>query len=498
MKKILILIISFIIIFANCSSGKTIKITNDSETPIVFIHGLLAYPGFSFYHMAEKFIAYGLDKNKLHFLLLPRIGFNSKEHAWHSLFSFAKYNKDNWANCGNSKHNTFALKNMIDKITQKKEVNKVNLIAHSNGTAIIREVLMDPKYAQKIKKVFFISGFADVSGATGKNIITSYLNDITPNHKLPDHVEYFAISSESDANLDATDQYYGAPKNKNKNKNPFQNSIRFFPQNIGNNFNIPGLDHTMVTTDIKAINKIFYLITGIKNPVTKYEKIISLSGRIIDKSKKFLQKAEKNATVTMEYYDIKTGKVLVKVGTKKVNEDGYYYFETIKPQQYLKITVKNKNGQNIFFLTKKIKNSNPILDFSAPKKLEVNNEKGKVKLIIVSRYEFFNKSKYKNIPSNEFWGKVTVNGFKPMYINNDILPENKPFRYVLLHLQNYGFSINNIFNFSEDIIEYQMFKNKDVYIESKLNDGKKITVKINTNDRWKNINNHLVYLYDSN
>ena len=498
-------------------------------TPIIFVHGL-GDTGGAFYYLWEKFAAQGFPVNKMSAILLPRVstsidpnGGNTK-YGWYTMLSSKPYNRENWLAAGNTVHNKEALKNDIDRLIKVTGAGKVDLVGHSNGTFIIRELLMDPVYAAKVRKAVFISGLADVSGSHDVNIPPRYYQDISSN--LPATVEYYAISSEGE--LDFSGSIWGTPNNNLPF--PYKNRMTYFNTNPGyipsaTNHNVPLMDHRRINANDETFSTIYQWLIG-KVPKQNPTKpsAANIGGRIVliedpgpDITVKYKQAGLKTGgTVKVYYYDPNTGAETEMAGSSIIDTNiGSYLIEKLDPSKYLKIVISANGATSVYFLADKIQYHNLALDFLAPEVLPSDNEKGKVSIDITSLYSFLSRDAYTvtdadtgkqyTRPADTYSGNIMAPGCVDFHQTSDAICCGDPRAYSFVRLQNFGSSNvaiptnastwfgGNVWRFDEN--NPTNYDGKIITITHNLNGVGDKKAQISGDDRQANISNYILYLY---
>lgn len=501
------ILILFFLMYNGCggNTGDSLSAGVDSQwpdlnTPVIFVHGLSATGGDSFYNMYEKFCLYGFPESRMAIPLLPRInaGAFNGNYAWYTPVSPLSYSAAHWtANYINAD----SLKEVIDLLAPGPR-SKVNLVGHSNGTAVILKLLAKyPVYSGKIKKIVFISGFADLSGADGLDNIVSDLNSCMPFSDLPPDIEYYAISSESDANINLSETIYGRPSKNNLE--PFGNTIRYWPMDesdriVETNFNVTGMDHQAILTSEKTIRQVFTWLTGVSPRVEVEPALITAGGRIVAASG-YSQQGVASGSVKLEYYDPLTGSVTGLAGECAISSGGRYSISGVSTSRYLKMTVRANADVNVYFFAERIKYNNSALDFNAPERIASDNLNGMVSVQVICRYSYLSSTVYKKRRSDSFSGRVRAEGCSEVILDSSCIPMSVPSSYLSINLANFGSTdtttgTGNSFNFDPDALN--SYASKNVYFTADLqNMGVKTTVMINGADRSNNIRNHIVYLY---
>ena len=471
------------------------------NTPVIFVHGIASIGGDTFYNMYEKFASYGFPENRMCIPLLPRINVGSlnSNYAWYTAVSVGAYNSSHWQA---NNINADTLKETIDQMAPGPDA-KVDLVGHSNGTAVILKLLAKyPSYSVKIRKIVFVSGFADVSAANGFDNIVSDLHHVMPFDDLPANIEYYALSSESDANIDSTEGVYGRPSNSNPD--PFDDTIRFWHMDSGDdinetNYNITGMDHQRILTCDESINQVFEWLTGAAPVIQPVPATVTIGGRIVLAGivNGYSQQGASSGTVTLKYYDPATGLETGPAGSSSISSAGRYSIPGVSTSGYLKMTVQANGGKNVYFFANRINHNSNALDFDAPVPVTSNNANGRISVRIMCRYSYLSYSSYNERSRDLYSGKIEATGCTTKNQSSSCITRTAPSSYLSINLRNYGTTgtaTGNIYNFDPYLANN--YKSKSVYVTSDLQDtGVKIKVCINGADRMNNIENHIVYLY---
>lgn len=472
----------------------------DFTTPVIFVHGLTGIGGDTFYNMYEKFAAFGFPESKMAILLLPRIGAGAFDdnYAWYTPVSPFSYSSSHWK--GNYV-NADALREEIDRLAPDPG-SKVNLVGHSNGSAVILKLLVrHPAYALKINKIVFISGFADVSGADGRDNIISDLQNCMPFKSLPVNISYYAISSESDANINLVETVYGRPSNDNPG--PLGDTIRYWRMDDTDsisetNLNIPGMDHQGIITCDRTARQVYEWLTGAAPGVPVAASTITVGGRIAAASG-YSQHAVASGSVKLEYYDPANGSVTGSAGECAISSDGRYSFSGVSTDKHLKMTVAANGGTCVYFFSDRIVFNSGALDFDAPGPLAENNSDGMVSVNIMCRYSFLSSEVYGKRRADSFSGMVRAEGCSDVFLDSSCIPMSAPASCLSVNINNYGATdtttgTGNTFNFDPDL--KNDYASKNMFIAADLqNTGAKTVIRINGADRKNNIKNYIVYLY---
>lgn len=491
----IISIISALLLYPAISVNGRIPVKPDFSTPVIFVHGIESIGGDTFYNMHEKFALYGFPAGMMSIPLMPRIkaGMFDADYAWYTLFSAARYDASHWQ--GNF-INADALRDAISRAAPHPgEV--VDLVGHSNGTAVILKLLAKyPGYSSRIRKVVFISGFADVSGADGFDNIVTDLHNCMPFDRLPRNIRYYALSSGADANMDYTDLAYGKPSGGNPP--PFDNTIRFWRMDGGNgiivkNRDIPGMDHQEILTCDESVSQVFEWITGTAPPVPGTASRVTIGGRIII-VKGCTQRGAGEGSVSLEYYDPSTGLETGSAGSSAISREGGYSISSVSTGSYLKMTVNANGGTGVYFFADRIMSSSRALDFYAPEPVTSDNEDGNVSVSVMCRYSYLGPAGYSQADQGLYSGSIAAGGCTVMAQDSTGLGGLMLSVYLSLNLKNYGITAGNNYNF--DYLHLNKYASKDVYVTSELHGrGFKNIIRINGSDRINNIENHVVYLY---
>lgn len=506
--------------------------TPSFSTPVIFVHGIDSIGGDTFYNIMEKFEAYGYPASMLSMPLLPRIGIGelNVNYAWYTAVSSYNYNADHWLGDASHWHgyyyNEQELMNHIANVMQVTNSSKVDLVGHSNGTCVIRKMLARHKtyFSDKVRKVVFISGFADVSAADGLDNIASDLNAVSPIADLPledssnTKIEYYALSSESDANADNMDVLLGTPENENPA--PFDGTGRFWLMDDENNedgleetnWNIVGQDHMGVTTCDETINKVFEWLTGVAPGDLPTLSTVTIGGRIVQSGsvdsyeefgnavEAYEQKLAPSAEVSINYYDPATGAETGTWSNPVDLVDGRYTISNVSTAQYVKMKVQavgidpGNVATNIYFFANKITQNNNALDFNAPVWNTSYVKKGYVSIRIACRYSYLSYYGYAERPNDQFSGEIK-SGAETVTLGNTCLNRLAPMYYPSIYLKNFGYSTiftgGNEYKFSST-----NYGSNNVTVTSDLqNTGSKTKIIINGEDRFNHIENFIVYLY---
>lgn len=433
MKRLMTSFLAFaFLLFAGCSRNDAnnsipsglksgirpvVNPVGSGQPPVVFVHGLLGGPGFAFFNMFEKFESHGFPRGKMAVALLPRIGESptgDEEYAIYVLNGgdYATYNgswsivaseKAHWKNAGNTAYNVQALHDRINELRASTGEDKVDLVGHSNGVAVIRELLA---YANdetseyyslygdlkgKIRKVVFIAGldhvcefsticqnYQDLGLTAVPGNLSTYLSDVAPDSKLPEpcisencpenSVQYYNLTSETQFNTDSIlglgqlllqilELITGGDNCSTRIALKDTYDIEWQTNPGSNDWN--SVDHE---TDIRhqyAIKKVFCWLTGLtgtqydaNTPGSKSQ--VNISGRIMVKGgcdninpcTQFIltRPSGKPAPVEIKYYDTGTGAEISSAGSVSWNDsEGRYTINGVSTSQNLKVIVTNYN-----------------------------------------------------------------------------------------------------------------------------------------------------------
>lgn len=473
------------------------------STPVVFVHGIESIGGDTFYNMYEKFASYGFPEGMMAMPLLPRIKIGSLNinYAWYTLVSTYNYKESHW----NANYiNADVLKSEIDQLLSTTGATQVDLVGHSNGSCVIRKLLA--RYAKpgddlygKIRKIVFISGFADVSGASNLDNIGSDMNYTMPFESLPRNIEYYAISSESDANADNMESILGNPDNSNPA--PFDGTGRYWPMDDSDDFcetnvNFTGIDHHQLVTCSQTIAQVFSWLTGADPGTPSTPSSITIGGKVVlaGGTYAYQQDVVISGTVTVTYYDPATGQETGAAGSTSISTTGRYSIGNISTSQYIKMTITANGGTNVYFFANKITQNSNAIDFNAPEELTSYTSAGYVSVRVLCRYSYLSYYGYAERPKDEFAGKVEANGYTTKTIGNSCLTRLSPSIYNSIYLKNFGFT-NTLYD-NEYKFGSTTYGSNDVFVTADLqNTGVKTKIKINGADRNNNIDNFIVYLY---
>jgi hypothetical protein len=558
MKRLMICFFVFVSLLffgypQNDAVGSTV---NPSQSPVMFVPGLTAGPGSAFYNMYEKFESQGYPKEKMAIALLPKIGVpyigDSFDYAWHCIVPGEYYDRNDWIASGNTHWNVPALFKQIKALRDSTGAAKVDLVGHSNGNALIRELLayvynptdpiQDPFDSSKtidyndlqgnIGKVVFIAGFASVDDADISNILT-YLDDVAPDSLMPTTVNYYALKSETDLNsnqsMDVLKLLYYIPQNFDtgvftlgSGYTKYNDSVLWTVNGVSKS-----IDHERLPTHPQAISKVFNWLTGQSYVSPSPKTTVTISGRIIvqdgcSNDNPCNQSVLTNGLVEAKYYDISTG---VETGTagsgsSTLSSDGRYTITGLQTNKYLKITVTNNNlstsrGNNshpksVFFLADQIKQDSRNLDFYAPILITDDYANGKVAVKISCAYSAISKTPYlhNNVTrdADTYSGNISTYYYTTKYQDSTCLPKDQPTTTKSLLLKNFGSTNVNSLNGNEyNFInpdngngyesDYLYFYSMHVYVTAKLNNGNEVKARISGSDRYNNIRNHIMYLY---
>ncbi len=433
LKKIRRFLITLLIIsaisFISCSKGG--KIGNLIQNrPILFVHGI---GGTSTFHtIIEGFSGMLFSNSELKDVLLPKVGwagnFCLDENPQYCATGWPTgYSKEAWDQTGMAMSNVEKLKEAIDELIAERGSEKIDIMAHSNGSAVTRLLLTYkyPEYAEKIRKVIFFSGYADVSGCTEGNNVCRYLNDVTNN--LPENIEYHAISSESDSMMDYVSIDYG-------------NDIRFFKNNEGQNHNIVGQGHLMITTSKQAFETAYNIITGKQATCPIRKSKVQIAGFVKKYSDYFdygsygvystSQELVSGAKIKIEYFNPETGETIKTVQEELITDDnGRWGPIKVSSKKNLKITVtsSDETASKVMFFAQKITQNNLNLFTEEPTVNPdlANASAGSVFVFNVSMGQYFNRSAYKSMLPTTLDGNIKVTNNTGQEVANINLDESK-------------------------------------------------------------------------
>lgn len=581
MKRLWICIFAFVsLLFIACSQNDSqngidgsipfgmdsgIKATvGSTQTPVMFIPGLCAGPGSAFYNMYEKFESQkdgsgnSIYTGRMSIALLPKLSVpvigDSFNYAWHTIIPGEYYDRDDWIASGNTDDNLPALKTQIESLLASTGATQVDLVGHSNGNALIRELLVyanNPTHSMyslyqslqnKIRSVVFIAGFASVDDADISDILT-YLDDVAPDSLLPANVNYYAVKSTTDANNNvSTDLLKNDPLNYLPDD--FDSCIftlgsgytkeNYYLQWTNNGYK--SIDHEYLPTHIMSISKVFKWLTGqdyaapSSNPST-----VTISGRIIVQDgcsdiNPCNQSVLTNGLVEAKYYSKTSGEETGTAGSgsSSLSSNGRYTITNVSTNsdKYLKITVTdyNKsvtrggstyNAKSVYFIADRIVQNCNNLDFYDPKNITDAYADGKVSIKIVCAYSALGRNDYTYTDpvtettvtrsADTYSGHVSTYYYPTMDQDYTCLPSADPSTIKSVILKNHGStdvnSGGNEYNFidpnndGDHTYDYLYFASMHVYVTAQLNAGNEVKVQLHGYDRYDNIRDHIMYLY---
>ncbi len=512
-KSFLLIFMLLVSLNIGCSKGGD-SIFIQKKYPIMFVHGIGGVS--TFQTIREGFNSRGYSKEYLKQAFLPKIGVQGAFFQDSNPSDYSNYGPFNialWDTTGNTVSNVNALKEQIENLLLDTGANKIDIIAHSNGTTVTRLLLAHkyPEIAEKIRKVVFISGYADVSGCTEGSTVCRYLNATTSN--MPEKIDYHAISSDSDAIYDDVQA-----------RDAGGNETRFFKEEIGTNHKLIGHDHLMAATSFKAFKAAYKAITGkcaflkakkSKVKIAGFVKIATNYVPNIYNPQQYVATKQifySNAKVKIEYYDDKTGKVIKTITENPLITDvnGQWGPIKVSSKNKLKITITkaDDSASTVYFFAQKIKQNNYNLEFSAPTASVY--PAGSMMILNASFAEYYNRQAYENVSATNLDATIqylNTDGSIAKTIEldethsiNQYSPETRPLfwsthtAFTNLHqniLTDYG---QSFYGFDTLLTEAM-----DVLFTAKMTnaDGKELsnTIRINSNDLSQNRLNYLFYLY---
>ncbi len=470
-------------------------------TPVIFIHGLDGGPGLTYYNMYANFAAQGFPEVRMNAMLVPRIGVaffgDPTDYAWPYTDTSSPYDPNLWNHTGNVIYNLPALINAIQDMLKNTGASQVDLVGHSNGTALIRLLLTNPTYAavaSKVRKVVFISGYANVSGSYNLNTINYFLKSVAGDEKLPKNIKYYALSSDSDSNINSPN-----PKEYDTQYGPvWAFSTAVLPSANVTNKLFVGLDHANVHNDQNAIATVYQWLSGSTFKSLSWPRYVNIGGMIVNRGlAPYKQVPQSCGLVVVKYYDPQTGRESGFAGFSFINSQGKYSVSSVDSTKYIKIIVYANDATGVWFLGDNIRFNNNALDLVAPQPIIRFNWDGDVSIEVRTYYEFLSRIGYLNKSANSFSGKIITPGFNDIILGNAVLPGGLPSVWQSSVLLNYGITTVdmslNTYTFGYNI--NGAYNSKDIQLVSNLNNKGNITIMVNGADRSQNISDNLLYLY---
>lgn len=503
---LLIGIVTFII---SCVKGGKPKFFS-KKLPVVFVHGIGGVGTFN--TIREGFSANGYPTKKLIQVFMPKIGYTGVNCLDSNPLScpgyYPDYYRTYWDLTGNAVSNVEALKAKIDEAVSLSHTGKIDLIAHSNGTAVVRLLIAHKykEYAQKIRKVVFISGYADVSGCTTGTSLCRYLNDVTAT--LPENIKYYSVSSDSDAIFDSVQNTEGT-------------DVRYFAEGIGKNYKLIGMDHLMVATSRKSFKTIYKAITGRCPLLYGYRLLVKIGGYIRERTDYYTysvgtfptrQIKVSDAKLKIEYYSPQTGEIIKLVKDNITTDaDGNWGPIIVRADRNLKITVTNPDNtaKEVYYFAQKIKSHNLYVEFESPSALTTAVPNGSIFVCNASMAQYFNRHAYENIMATSFDGTLFIKNNDQILQTTELdethtVPQyaaTTPPLYWITHNCFTNFHTNFLTDYGQDQYGFGggFFPDKTVVFTAKmdpdLSTGKTTTIKFNTKDFSQNIMSMVYYLY---
>ena len=380
------------------------QVTDDTDIPIVFVHGTNG----TFFNFVtiEGLIGHGFDEKKLFQVLLPAINTKGKycvdDEGKDCPYNdpITKYSHERWAETGNFKLNTEALKKKIDQALQNTGATQVNLIGHSNGVEVIRAFLGQyPAYATTIRKVIAVSG-AKVSNTPCPYAgVFRYMDEITPD--WPEGPDYHAISSDSDGVFDWVSHIYCVT-----------GDTRYFEPGVGTNHTLDGMDHLMISSHEETFETIYEILTGRSLASVNEASSVAISGLVTTVNEYGTRQscATDTVHVAVHYYNPDTGETEPDmVGADVTDGEGSWGPVTVSTDKHLRITYELNGMKKIVYFAHKITQNYPFIEERAPNRNFSITQDGYFRLMIRHQGQFLNRDGYENVPATAISGEMAVN-----------------------------------------------------------------------------------------
>jgi pimeloyl-ACP methyl ester carboxylesterase len=383
-----------------------------AETPIIFIHLSGGYMGGQ--TLYEYFVGSGFPAAKLYAAILPRVRNGSsgqstatkQQYGSYGTYTDA-YDRTVWTGAGNTADNVPYLKNFIDNVLTQTGAAKVDLIAHSNGTAVLRLLLQDAAYAAKIRKAVFVSGFADVNGTSGTTYtdwIYNYLNDVSLN--LPSGIDYYALAGTADSY-----------RNEVWTKPAYVSGIDMLLKTAdvpgATNIELTGYDHFMMMTGLIPVQQIYTWLTGKAAGALTAKSVVTIGGTLVDTmTNDWQQTVVSGATVNIDYYDITTGAITqTNVCSTTTATDGKWSCSGLDATKNFKLSCTYSGKKINVYLADKITQDSMFLPISPLSFISYpTNTNGTIMTTVLSWSEDFYNANYHSKPATTLTGWISNNG----------------------------------------------------------------------------------------
>jgi pimeloyl-ACP methyl ester carboxylesterase len=529
MKKIFMQLAAILILAIQaCSgggggtSGGSAPTTADSSTPIIFIHLSGGYMGGQ--TLYEYFVGAGFPTAKLYAAILPRVRSGSsgqstatrQQYGSYGTYTDA-YDRTVWTGDGNTVYNIPYLKTFIDSVLTQTGAAKVDLIAHSNGTAVLRLLLQDAAYAAKVRKAVFVSGFADVNGTaigtTHKDWIYNYLNDVALT--LPGGINYYALSGTADSY-----------RNEVWLQPAFVSGIDMLLKTAdvpgATNYELTGYDHFMMMTRPIPVQQIYTWLTGKVAGTLTAKSVVTIGGTLVDTiTSDWQQTVVSGATVNVDYYDITTGGITqTNVCSTTTATDGKWSCSGLDATKNFKLSCSYSGKKINVYLADKITQDSMFLPIS-PLSFIIypTNTNGTIMTTVFSWAEDFYNADYHSKPATTLTGwisndggatKITFDATKT--VSSGILGSSmETFTNATLKPTSTAGSVYNLWQevnscvsttiapcdnpATSPIGNLSYFDGQTVTLEVTLNSSRTVRIQFSGNDAASSIYNWIAYVY---
>ena len=403
---------------SSSSSTENTSATADTYTPVIVVHG--SGGGMSNYsNVYSYFSGMGFPEERLFKTILPRIGMGNnaqdevtrQKYAAYLPHAGDSYDRSEYVDAGSTAYNVPYLKGFIDNVLTQTGAAKVDLICHSNGTAVTRLFLQDATYAAKVRKVIFVGGFADVNGddgtdpTYGSNSYLIYLRDVTLT--LPSGIDYYAVdgTADSDRNLWKSGFYLVGIDTLFKTAD--------VPGAV--NYDLTGYDHWMSMAKDAPVQQMYEWLTGNTASALSPKTTVAIAGTLVDTNlngtDNWQQVAIAGATVVVGYYDITTGAVTqTSVCSTTTDANGIWACAGLDASKYFRVSYTVSGKTLRYYYADKITQNKKFLDNAFNVSTTNTGLNGYFWVGVRSHAEIFYNQAYYSKPATTLTGWISNDG----------------------------------------------------------------------------------------